>query len=317
MLLHRSSQMNQNEISLFSNDQLRIKSLSMRQTVNDSTKTNSPAFSCAKVPLCASLTVESAFVLPLFMLAALVFLGLFPAIQVETKVNEALQYAARTQAVAYAAQAPFAQRFRRDDETGASKTDTGIASVLKKGAMRAAGKGIVAAQLKKNGCWTEYIRGGPAAITFAGSEFEGEYVDLVASYQIRLPISFWKIKSLPVRQRVRVRKWTGCTGEGEDSQKGWVFITPRGDAYHSTTQCRMLDLTIRQVDLSQIRHLRSADGRIYYPCSCVRHKTGTVYVTDYGQEYHESLSCGDLKRTVTKVRESETGHRHPCAYCCR
>ena len=56
------------------------------------------ALQCARPK--GSFTVEAAFVVPLFLFAMLLFLGLFQMMQVQICVSGGLQYAARTVAAA-------------------------------------------------------------------------------------------------------------------------------------------------------------------------------------------------------------------------
>ncbi|MCQ2507536.1 MAG: pilus assembly protein, partial [Dorea sp.] len=42
-----------------------------------------------------------------------------------------------------------------------------------------------------------------------------------------------------------------------------------------------------------------------------------VYVTDYGDRYHSSLSCSGLKRTVYSVPKSEAIGKGACSKCAK
>ena len=50
---------------------------------------------------------------------------------------------------------------------------------------------------------------------------------------------------------------------------------------------------------------------------CCEKKTskGTVYITDYGDVYHEEIGCSGLKRTVYLVEIEKVGQRQPCGKC--
>ena len=92
-------------------------------------------------------------------------------------------------------------------------------------------------------------------------------------------------------------------------------ITPYGNAYHSSAECKTLKLSIRSVPRTGISALRSEDGSIYYPCRCAGTSSKNVYITDYGTEYHGNIACSGLKRTVYRVLRSQVGDRHPCMRC--
>lgn len=240
----------------------------------------------------ASFTIEAAFVLPLFLFAAVVVLGLFPMLVLQVQVNSSLQYAARIMAVSW----------QDADEEGS------VLSLME-------GTLLFRRYMKEHGCEESALSHGVNSISLIHSDVSGDYVTLVADYNVSLPIAFWKTKSLPVRQCVRVKKWTGAnpkqTGNGEDD---YVYITPSGTAYHSSAECSYLKLSIRSVPKTAVGFLRNQDGSIYYPCSCY-HRQSTVYVTDYGTDYHGDLNCSGLKRTIYKVSKDHAGGRHACSKC--
>ena len=253
------------------------------------------ALQCARSK--GSFTIESAFVVPLFLFAAVVVLGLFQLLQVQIQVDQGLQYATRTIAASYC---------------DADK-DMDPASEL---IMQARGRLLFQRYLKEHDCREDVIKNGFAGISFAGTDFSGEYVTMQASYRIKLPVSFWGIQNISVSHCVKSRKWIGAVPEDDSGEDGaYVYVTEHGSAYHKSTSCRYLDLSIRSVSVNQIETLRSKDGNIYRKCSCYKKGQSVVYVTDYGIQYHGSLSCSDLKRTVYKVKKEDVGAKHPCAKC--
>ena len=182
-----------------------------------------------------------------------------------------------------------------------------------------AGASLIAIRyFRQNDGWSDVIKGGVAGISFHGSDFSGEYVRLCASYQVKLPISFWKIRSLPVTQCVSVRKWIGATddsGAGEGSGDGYFYATEHGTAYHKSLTCPYLDLSIHAVSSAGVSKIRNLDGGKYYACSCCNGNESTVYVTDYGTEYHSTLSCSHLVRSIHRIGKNDTGSLHACPKC--
>ena len=250
---------------------------------------------CTKARPGASFTVEAAFVLPLFLFAILVMLGIFTSLQVQSCMSQALQYSARKTAVSY-----------MDAED------------LQKGIPLTGARLIAIRYFQKNGGWSDVIAGGMAGISFRGSDLSGEYVHLCASYQVKLPISFWRIRSLPVTQCVSARKWIGETdgsGTGADADDGYVYVTEYGTAYHKDLSCPYLDLSIRAVSAAGVSKNRNLDGGKYYACDCCNGNESTVYVTDYGTEYHSKLSCSHLVRSIHRVEEGNAGGLHACPKC--
>ncbi len=239
-----------------------------------------------------SFTVEAAFILPLFLFAAVVVLGLFPILKLQTEVNGGLQYAARIKAAAFQEGGPTLGTLFSESE-----------------------RSLFCSYMEEHGYESSVLSEDLDSISLAGSDLSGDYVTLVASYDAQLPIAFWSFDSLPVSQCVKMKKWTGAsTGDAEEAGGDYVYITPTGSAYHSSTDCPYLKLSIRSVTRSELDTLRNANGGIYYPCGCYN-GSGYAYVTNYGTEYHSDLECSSLKRTIYKVTSDQTGDLHACPKC--
>ena len=114
--------------------------------------------------------------------------------------------------------------------------------------------------------------------------------------------------------------WTGYKiGVGADSvlEEEYVYITPRGEAYHKDINCSYLKLKINRTTKEALDGIRNADGGKYNKCQYCGRRTynGVLYVTDYGEHYHTSLGCPGLKRTIETVPISKVGGRRPCVKC--
>lgn len=118
----------------------------------------------------------------------------------------------------------------------------------------------------------------------------------------------------------RIRKWTGydvTTASGMEKEEEWVYITPYGESYHMSRECRYLSLKIKAGLMTEIGSYRNKSGEIYRSCEiCGKNGTGLCFYTDYGNRYHTSLYCSGLKRTIYTVKKSEAGNRHACSGCC-
>ena len=164
-----------------------------------------------------------------------------------------------------------------------------------------------------------YIENGRFGILLLSSQFDEQEVALEATYRIKLPVQMFAINGLFVRQKAVCRKWNGwkpAGAEGDDAE--WVYITETGRAYHREDTCSYLDLSIRSVKPELLDDLRNENGGKYYPCSqCVNaEKTnGNVYITNYGDRYHNDLNCSGIKRTIYMVRLEDVGSRVPCKRC--
>lgn len=246
----------------------------------------------------ASFTLEMAVVLPLFVSFMVFFLFLFRVLLVQESMEEALVYASRTLATTCWEESGQKQKTQAELLAAARLA-------LRKG-------------WKESDCPLGFIRGKEAGVSLLASELTGDDIILRASYEIRLPCVLLGTYSFHFVQCAQSRKWIGnrsleqTGGSGEE----WVYITPYGTVYHRDRTCRYLDLNIRAENRRSLITLRNADGKIYRQCEhCGASRSGTVYVTDYGECYHSSLSCSGLKRTIYMVKLSQIGGRRACSKC--
>lgn len=272
-----------------------IKSLSM---LNSELNHNfNQYFKCTRTRLCiwhrASFTIEAAFVLPLFVFCMALFLGFFRVLSTEVQVEKAMACAA--------ARLAASQAFEE------SSADHMLDS--------AAGMIYFFQALKRERCPEQYFKNGYKGIRLDLLQSDERFVRCRVQYQINLPVGAFFKQTVSVTQSVSSRKWNGWKEEN-DPEEVWVYITETGKVYHRTSSCRYLDLSVQAVSVKQVSRLRNKDGSKYSKCFCERHSdTGMVYVTDYGTEYHGTLECRKLKRTVYRIRKSETGEKRACKTC--
>lgn len=239
----------------------------------------------------AAFTVEAAVVLPLFVGFLVIILFYFRVLQTEIGIEKAMAYTVRVTAACV-----------KEEESQADL-----------GKMRL----IFLERLKREQVPTEYIDGGILGISLWNAETEKKDVGLGVRYEMTAPIGFFGKLTHTAEQKAEARKWAGYSG-GNYLGEGYVYITETGEAYHRTKDCAYLDLSIQSVSAQQIENLRNKNGGKYHKCEkCCEKKTskGTVYITDYGDVYHEEIGCSGLKRTVYLVEIEKVGQRHPCGKC--
>ena len=250
---------------------------------------------CQKASLCSlfkgSYTLEAAVIIPVTAVFFLTLLFFFRVLQIQTEVQEALNYASRKTAC----------------EAAAVSSQTGL---------------LVSAEAyfrKELGTYSlpeKYIRGGKHAITMAKSDLSGNYINLQVNYYIKIPISFFEVKGVGICQKSKSHKWIGDRTDGKQSD--YVYVTKHGTVYHRSRKCHYLDLSIKSADYAQISGMRNKNEHKYSACSgCVvkNYVSGKVYVTDYGTCYHSDLACSGLKRTIYLILLEETGGKRACGKC--
>lgn len=254
--------------------------------------------SFGRTSLNASLTVESALVLPIFlylMAGILMFLNLMG--NVGTLINGIQDTAKQMAVYAYAVKNP---------SENAGKLTGGIS---------AAYAGI---QLQK---WAEGLKG--FHIGYSSFLKGDEKIDLVAAFRVNAEVPLFSFGNPQIIQRGCVRAWTGRDFRQEEAgysrkenEKNQVYVAENGVVYHRDLQCTHLRLSVRQVSKTVAAHLRNRYGAKYYACSCCRKGTGAVvYITDTGNRYHASKSCSGLKRTVHSADIKDVDNLPPCSKC--
>lgn len=241
----------------------------------------------------ASMTVEAALAVPIFFLAVVSLLYLLEAMAVQSAVRAGAQYAGKELAkTAYLI--PMAMPGKLEDDVvsaiGADRLDRSI------------------------------VEGGSGGIHCTESQMSPStgILNLVVSYEIRVPLPMFRIPTIKQKTEMRIKGWTGYVKSGfGKNREDTVYVTETGMVYHKDYQCRHLKLSIKLTGRGQIDQLRNSSGGKYYPCERCEKAGGTggVYVTDTGDRYHMSLMCSGLKRTIYAVPLSEVIGKGACSSC--
>ena len=97
--------------------------------------------------------------------------------------------------------------------------------------------------------------------------------------------------------------------KGKNAENGMV--------YHRDLGCPYLELSIKGVGADAVTTVRNQNGEKYTACErCVKgNGTGLLFVTEYGNKYHGSLTCSGLKRTIQAVSIHEVAGKGVCSKC--
>ena len=239
----------------------------------------------------ASVTVEAAVAVPLFFFAVLCLVYLLELMAVGTAVRAGLQYAGKRAAEdAAVVTALLPSRVEADvvENIGADRLDRSI------------------------------IVGGSSGIDCSRSRLSpvtgiGE---VTAVYLVEIPVPFFEILPVEYEESLRIKAWTGYEKGGfGDEDDETVYITETGMVYHRDYHCSYLDLSVRMVSREEVGGLRNENGGKYTACQQCKGSGGLVFITDYGDRYHSSPSCGGLKRTVYAIPLSEAVGKGACSKC--
>ena len=166
------------------------------------------------------------------------------------------------------------------------------------------------------------LNGGTSAISCWKSYWipGTEEINVVIEYKIKIPVPLLKSPSVKLKDEFKVSAWNGYQKDRKGNEDGQiVYITEKGTVWHSDYQCSYLQLSIQYVQYSELQNMRNEGGRKYHKCEqCVYGKAmNGVYITSYGNRYHNSLNCSSLKRTIRAVHKSEVAGRGGCSKCAK
>lgn len=274
----------------------------------------------------ASLTVEAALVMPIFLYFMIAFLYI---IQIFS-LKEHIQSEITKMGLNWSKTAYFYEDFPDIEEAlsfdkSLFGVDIGLGDVTDKIINGYSLKLYAKEYLDKN--WINYscIQDGFEGIDFNYSEIndEEDCIDIVLKYKISIPVKIFIIGDINILQRVRLRNWTGyevaATYETEaKSKETIVFITYTGSVYHKNKNCVYLKPSVVAVQ-GIPNDLRNESGEKYskckYCCTGPEGKYNTYYITKYGNRYHSNRTCSRIYRNIKEIPLSEAGNRKPCSKC--
>lgn len=267
----------------------------------------SPNLNRVRNSIKASMTVETALVFSIFMIAVLNLLSTLEFIRLQSSMEAALHQVGKKMMV-------YGYAY---DKSGVETADYPLASVLfsytyvKAKVEEYAGKKYLDKTVLKNGSFGIYY--GKSRI------MEEDLVDVVALYEVSGLFAYPGLKGIPMYNRFYGHVWNGYDVEKQGSageEETYVFITKTGTVYHRNRNCTYLNPSIEAVYYETVKEKRNTGGEKYYACELCGDKGKTVvYITEQGNRYHASLNCSGLKRTIYTIKLSEVGGRSPCSKC--
>mgnify|MGYP001622968234 FL=1 len=250
-----------------------------------------------------SLTVESAFILPLFFLLITAFICILDLYRICTLVQTSLCEGAKELGM-YA--------YCREEESSSP------VGVVTNAVCIAYGTGKVRESLEHENLTG--IQGGINGFILIGSGFQDDTVTLKASFLYTGPGGLFRIFPVRIQLLGQARAWTGYNGSllSSPSSEDMVYIAEWESVYHTSRDCTHLALSITRVSKSGIENQTNQYGEHYYPCEkCMKNGTleSFVYITRTGSCCHSTRNCPGLTRTVTAVRKSDIEGLRACSRC--
>ncbi len=266
-----------------------------------------------EVSLSASMTLEAAIVLPVFIFFFVNIMSAIDVLRVQSELEAALhQVGSDCMQMAYDSKAS-SNALNLESEIVDIAEVSGF-SVYAVAGVNKKLDGKISGNIVKDG-----IKG----LKFTSSRImtEGDIIDIVVDYKVRPVFAIAGFHQFPVQSRFYGHAFTGYDPEhgiaSENEAEQIVYVTEHGTVYHSTVNCKYLSHTISSVAFSALGNKRNSSGGKYYSCEyCGKKVTGgDVFITPYGDRFHSRVDCPGLKRTIYTIPISEVGGRGPCSGC--
>ncbi|MCH5256909.1 MAG: pilus assembly protein [Lachnospiraceae bacterium] len=260
--------------------------------------------------LSASMTVEAAVVLPLFLFFIIQVMSAINMIGVQSRLGAALHQIGNKMAFSGYIHEKTSNNILPDALASVALTDV----YAKNQVLNYAGR----VYLDKS-C----IKSGSSGISFTGTSIMGnnDIIEIYISYYAKPLVTILSFDGIAMSQCYYGRAWTGYDVQSAvsnmDDNDPMVYVTETGTVYHTNHNCTYLNPSITSVNAGEISNSRNQSGGKYSPCErCARSNVqGTLYITSQGSSYHTSVTCPGLKRTIYTIPLSQAGGRRKCSKC--
>lgn len=245
--------------------------------------------------ICASVTVEAIFCVPLFLYAAICLIWMMEMRAIQLSVRAGLQEVGKAAAAQFY-EAPVL-----------------VPSKLESDLIHAIGEDRLERSLVEGGreglhCEKSYALPGSGIM------------ELKVNYRIKIPMPQFAIPPISCSESMRMKGWNGYGKQifEENKEQVIVYITETGMVYHRDYHCTYLEPSVRMVSAEELNAMRNESGEKYYACERCKHGSvqgGGYYITDYGNRYHTTARCSGLKRKIYAVPIGEAKGKGACAKC--
>lgn len=305
-----------------SNKKQLVVTLQVRIHTNHPLKQNRTRRSCVKkaflpVSLSASMTLEAALALSLFIFAVTLMILPMKIMNTDRKIQAALE-AVGEDFSQYAYIKDVLEKGKDLEIPGAGEFAKEFCRHLGAGAAQGY------AQVKVIGYADTTAIKHVRMLRSSIMEEDGIF-DLILDYEIQMPFPVLGLKAVERTARCRRRAWIGKAGkdgagggEGEEVTDEIVYVGKTSTRYHKNRGCHYLENDLSAVAYEQVGALRNDGGGKYGPCRVCGAAAGngtTVYIMPSGNSYHTSKLCTAIIAYVRAVHLSEVEYLGPCSYC--
>ncbi len=249
------------------------------------------AFCCISFP--GAMTVEAAFIVPLFIFAIVCLLSLFYMLGTCCQIYYAMAQTAH-----------HASIYGYDEDCSTSVVAAMMAGKL----------------MSKD---IPFVFDGVTGVNIYGTSYDKESgeITLAARYKLKPLIDTFGI-GMDAKTVVKTRAYIGgkmLTEESAvlDENYTTVYVAENGVVYHRNRQCAYIDITLSASSTADIASQRNSQGGKYYSCELCsgNGNGGIVYITGTGNRYHSDVECSGIRRTVYEMKIDKNCPLPSCSRC--
>lgn len=267
----------------------------------------------------ASLTIEAAMSLTIFMFAVIILAMPMEMLDTQRRIQTILETTARDLSQYAYIRYKISQGEEIQDKTGITDRPE-ISGAITEGAVKV----LLTAKIEEAAG-----KGKISNLDISGTTVSenGEQINLQAEYRLRLPFRVFALDSVPASSRSFKRGWIGSEGgrglqgeTGEGQPQIMVYVGKTRTRYHLTPNCHYISNDMSSLSWEQVGNQLSSSGTHYKPCSVCGKAAGkgsTVYIMPNGKYYHSKKDCSSIAYYVQKVPLSQVEYLGLCSYCGR
>lgn len=256
----------------------------------------------------ASMTVETALVLPLFCFFMIHMGSAIEMIRLHGNLEVALWDVGRQIGVYGELLHPGSNEENEEEESG---DRVGMVALSYSYV-----KNRIVNQLGEEYLEQSPLDGGVDGLQFLESNADDDIYEIIVTYRIGPMTEMLGFQKFRMANRYYGHLWNGYEIPGTGDSGEYVYVTEDSEVYHINRECTHLRLSVRPVEITAV-------PKEYRPCEkCMGGKKGDFavedsiyYVCTEGEKYHSRRDCPGLKRTVYCIaKEKAEGYRE-CSRC--
>jgi len=140
---------------------------------------------------------------------------------------------------------------------------------------------------------------------------DNECVDIIVTYQIEPILIFFPFSYRRMSNRYYARAWTGYDVNKNRGEGSYVYVSARGEVWHSSPECSYL---YHQVQKVSAKYLVNTD---YAICDFCRNQGPGeyLYYTEQGEKYHLIKNCTAIYKDIRAIVWSPDLPYRACSRC--